>query len=80
MLLLGFKLCCLSCWPAPFLAEASSLPLLNKGPLSASLASPSPSLFAATLVLPHLVKGWPPAQEVRVRRCKWLSGCRSLKD
>ena len=53
MLLLGFKLCCLSCWRAPFLAGASSLPLLNRGPLSASLASPSPSLYAATMVLPH---------------------------
>ena len=53
MLLLGFELCCLSCWPARFLAGASSLPLLNRGPLSGSLASPSPSLFAAILVLPH---------------------------
>lgn len=57
MLLLGFELCCSSCWPAPFLAGASSLPLLNRGPLSRSLASPSPSLFAAVLLLPHSVQG-----------------------
>ena len=53
MLLPGFELCCMSCWPAPFLAGASSLPLLNRRPLSGSLASPSPSLFAAILELSH---------------------------